>query len=296
MPHDHLGHSECNSGSAHVLFHQKHRRGRLDIEAARIEGDAFSNQSDLRRVGLAAGLLPIEFDQSRRPGAGPADGVDQGKVLSDEIVADHAAHAGPIVRSDLSNRRFDFGRSQIACRGVDQIAPQPDRRGNSLQISSIDVRRQCKTGDLISTVGRRRLVPSKAVGPERPRQGGEGRVAKAFAQPVVASGKGSGDVAEQQFGRAARLAGVAVSGAEKNGGQVPIRRRQQDMTFGSCLEAYCLDPAPADRATRRPRALSGANEMDRNGAGIAGREDIRGFVDGNRGRWVVGRCHGGVSR
>ena len=48
--HDHLGEAKHIGGAAHVLFHQQHAGGGLDVEAAGIETDALADQRHLRRA------------------------------------------------------------------------------------------------------------------------------------------------------------------------------------------------------------------------------------------------------
>ena len=71
---------------AHVLLHQLHAGGRLDVEAAGVEGDALADERHFRRV-LAS---PGEIDDPRRLGGGAPDRVDEREIGGDEFVAaDH---------------------------------------------------------------------------------------------------------------------------------------------------------------------------------------------------------------
>ena len=70
--------------AAHVLLHQQHGAVGLDVEPAGIEAHALADQRDLRVLGIA----PAHIDQPRRRARGAADGVDQRKILLQQIVAD----------------------------------------------------------------------------------------------------------------------------------------------------------------------------------------------------------------
>ncbi len=108
--------------TAHVLLHQKHRAGRLEVEAARIEADALADERDLRRPHRT----PAHIDETRLSRARASDGMNEGEVLCQEVVADDDGNVGSVtIRKNASNR-FKISRSHIGCRRIDQIAPEPN--------------------------------------------------------------------------------------------------------------------------------------------------------------------------
>ncbi len=74
--HDHGGETEHVRGAAHVLLHQRHAGGRLDVEAAGIEDDPLADQRDF---GVAF-RAPAHVDQAGRAVACRPDGVDHREV------------------------------------------------------------------------------------------------------------------------------------------------------------------------------------------------------------------------
>ena len=70
---------------AHVLLHQRHAGGRLDVEAAGVEAHALADQRDLGRARRAPG----DVDEARRARAGLAHGVDHREALLERLAGDH---------------------------------------------------------------------------------------------------------------------------------------------------------------------------------------------------------------
>ena len=79
--HDHPRQRQRGRRPAHVLFHEFHARGRLDVEAAGVERDALADDRNFRRV-LAP---PGKVDEPRLFGARAPDCVDEGKIGGDEV-------------------------------------------------------------------------------------------------------------------------------------------------------------------------------------------------------------------
>ena len=75
--HDHPGQTENMGGSPHVLFHELHVRSGFDVQSSRVETNAFADERDF----LGRLVPPPDVDESRRPHAGPPDGMDGRKVL-----------------------------------------------------------------------------------------------------------------------------------------------------------------------------------------------------------------------
>ena len=83
--HDQLGQRQRMRGAAHILLHDPHSAGRLDVKPAAVEGNALADDRDARMARVA----PFEFDQTRRMFARrrPADGVDQRIAAFERIAA-----------------------------------------------------------------------------------------------------------------------------------------------------------------------------------------------------------------
>ena len=112
--------------AAHVLFHQQHRRRRLEIEPARIEAHALA---DDRHAGVFR-IAPFEFDHARGMGAagGAADHVDHREFAFQRIALGDVKR-GAVRFGQAGGDRFEFGRTHVFGRGVDQIADQFGRGG-----------------------------------------------------------------------------------------------------------------------------------------------------------------------
>ena len=98
---------EHGRGAAHVLFHDQHGAVGLDVEAAGVETHALADQRDLRIAGFAPG----EIDQPRRAPfvGGAADGVDERKVLFQQVVADDGAgFRAPVLLGECAGGGFEL--------------------------------------------------------------------------------------------------------------------------------------------------------------------------------------------
>jgi hypothetical protein len=84
--HDHHRQRQHVGGAAHVLLHQQHRGGRLDVEAAGVEADALAHQGELGAPFLA----PTHFEKPRRLMSRPAHRMDHRESLGQQRLAgDH---------------------------------------------------------------------------------------------------------------------------------------------------------------------------------------------------------------
>ena len=82
--HDHVRQRQRGRGAAHVLLHLEHARSRLDVEAAGVEADALADQRHLRMPAS-----PHVRSISRgAPVGSAADGVNERKILCQQLVAD----------------------------------------------------------------------------------------------------------------------------------------------------------------------------------------------------------------
>ena len=83
--HDHLGEPQDIGGAAHVLLHQQHAGGRLDVEAAGIETHALADQRHLWR----ARRPPGKIDEARSPRTATPTAWIIGKLRSSSRPVDH---------------------------------------------------------------------------------------------------------------------------------------------------------------------------------------------------------------
>ena len=191
--HDQAGERDGVGGAAHVLLHQAHRGGRLDIEAAGVEAHALADDGEAGMRGVAPG----EFDQAgctlRR--GGDADRVDHRIVAGQRLPLRHrdlrAEAAG-----EFGDFMFQLGGAEIAGRGVDQIA---DLRGGRRDAHGfLDMRGVAGQEDALP--GRLAgLVAGEAILAEQPAErGGTGvdplRSVDALRQYLRKSGKCPGRV------------------------------------------------------------------------------------------------------
>ena len=164
--HDHVTERQRGGGAAHVLLHQQHAAGRLDVEAAGIEADALADQRD----PPAPRRRPQrEVDQPRRPRAGAADGVDHGKIARQQVVADDARELGAVPLGERARGILELLRAKVARRRVDEIATEPhafeDRLG--ARSASAPAGRLQPGGVLTVAV----FVAPEAIGAEAPGDG-----------------------------------------------------------------------------------------------------------------------------
>jgi hypothetical protein len=121
--HDQRGQAKRGGGTPHVLFHQQHRRRRLDVEAAGVEHDALADERDLGMLRLA----PAQIDQPRHPRRRLPHRVHERKVLFQQIVADDGAHRGAEALGESGGGFLDLGGAEIVRRRVDEIAHEKYR-------------------------------------------------------------------------------------------------------------------------------------------------------------------------
>ena len=126
-PHHHVGEAHGGGRPAHVLLHQPHGGGRLDVEPAGVEADALADQRHLRRV-LAA---PDEVEEPRRLGGGGANRLDHRQVrrLERRRPARHR-DLRPVPRAERHEGGLERLRPHVAGGGVDQVLRQRRRRGD----------------------------------------------------------------------------------------------------------------------------------------------------------------------
>ncbi len=88
------------------------------------------------------GLAPFQIDQPRRPLGGAPDGVNERKILAQQIVADDRFDVRAMARGERAHGLLKLGRSHVVRRRVDKVARQRDRFDDTLKILAIDALRQ----------------------------------------------------------------------------------------------------------------------------------------------------------
>ncbi len=262
--HERLGEAEGHRGAAHVLLHEQHVLRGLEIEPAGVEADAFADQGDLRRGGLA----PDQLDQSRRARAGAADRVDRRVVLGEQRIALDRAELGAIARRDRARGIGELGRAEIRGGRVDQIARQPDRLGDDIGAPD--------PGALVEGETRLGLpmiclpVAIEPIAGERPAERCLGAIELALARFEI---PGPGRQPIPKRGEIPRLRRIAQDQERRLGGA--IGPGNHDRARGFRFETRTFEPRPdVPRLPGEPVVVAGAGDHpDRAGAGlISGRE------------------------
>ena len=115
--------------AAHVLLHQPHAAGVLDVEPAAVEAHALADDRDARMLGVAL----FGLDQPRRALArgGGADRGDQ-RIAFARARRREVTRTLPPKRAGLvAHRLLELGRAEVAGGGVDQVADQRGRLGQA---------------------------------------------------------------------------------------------------------------------------------------------------------------------
>ena len=176
--HDHVRERQRGRRAAHVLLHVEHAGVGLDVEAAGVEADALADQRHARMLGVA----PRHVDQPRRAGGGAADGVDERKILRQQLVADDGVDGGGVARGKLARGLFELRRAHVVGRRIDEIARQRHAFDDARQIVAIDALRQIE-------LDRARLglaVAGEAVEAEREGERGKPRIVRLVGEAVDA--------------------------------------------------------------------------------------------------------------
>ena len=107
---DHGGDGRRRAG--HVHLHVEHGVGRLQAQAARVEGQPLAHERDLRRAGLLG--LVGEMEEARLLGAAAVHGEQQrhAELLDALLVPDLARDADPLRlgRGDVGELRWRSSR------------------------------------------------------------------------------------------------------------------------------------------------------------------------------------------
>ena len=106
---------------------------------------------------------PGEVDEARRARAGAADGMDQGEILRQQVVADDARHVGAVRPGELPGGILQLLRPHVARGRVDEVAAEPDRLDLGKRAGVIDAARG------LQLARRRRRRPTCSAGSGRRR-------------------------------------------------------------------------------------------------------------------------------
>ncbi len=131
--HDHVSERERGRRPAHVLLHIEHAGVVLDVETAGVEADALADQRDLRIAVLAPG----QIDQPRRARGAGADRMHQREILRERIAAGDL-NLCAVLLGQCAGGVFQFGRSHIVGRRVDEIARQRHAFDDAGEIVAVD--------------------------------------------------------------------------------------------------------------------------------------------------------------
>ena len=219
---------------AHILLHQQHAGGRLDIQPARIETHSLADQRHARGAGVA----PCQFNQARGMVAAgsPAHRVDHGVVALQDVAARHMQLR--LMRlGQLFRLGFKVGRSHIFGGGIHQIANQRHgacfRHGGMQGLGILGQENARADGILVRAVAGKTILSGLPAEQRLPRV--------AFGQCIGACGQGF-----RQFGQAPARQRV---GAGDTGDSKPAFAIGNDADF-TCFAGKRL---PFQRGTLRWR-------------------------------------------
>ena len=264
--HDHMGKAQDGSRAAHILFHQPHRGAGFDVQAAGVKADTLADKGQ-----AGAGGAPSHVDQTRRRGAGAADGVDQGEVVGQQVVTRGHADFRAVLIGEAAGGGFQVGGTHVVCGGVDKIASQHFTSGDDLQAICIDTIRRDKLG-----CGRfGAAVAGEVVGFQQPAQRGLGQVAAGQA-----GRDGIGPSRQFACGRGDGKAGAFAAGGcalpHQRHSNRAIRAGDAQGRARSSLKAAGVSPG-ARRGGDRVQVI-GVNHMQRRGGRASGGKHRKGRV------------------
>ena len=107
-------------GTTHVLLHQQHTGGGLQIQATRVKADSFSNKS---QHGMRL-FSPTHANETRRPVGCPADRVYGRIILREQIIALDNFDLGVKLVCMCNRYIGQVFRSHVFGRRVDQVPNQ----------------------------------------------------------------------------------------------------------------------------------------------------------------------------
>ena len=118
-------------------------------------------------------IAPGEVDQARRIRGGPANGMDSGVILLQQIFAHCDADLSPVSFGDSLGGGGQIARLHVFGRRVDQVPREIDRFDRRDQAFAVDTARQAEDRTPFPLCG---LVPVEPIGAEHPSQRGLRRI------------------------------------------------------------------------------------------------------------------------
>ena len=109
-------------------------------------------------------IPPAQIDKPWRMCTGPADAVNSGIVLRQQVLTHNVGHRSIKLLADRRDRSGELFRHHVFGRGVDQIAHQVDRR--EVIVDELPI--AARVNDELGGGGLRRFVAIKAVGAKSP--------------------------------------------------------------------------------------------------------------------------------
>ncbi len=258
--HDHPRQGQAVGRAAHVLLHQPHARGRLDVQPAGVEHHALAHQRH-HRMGFIA---PGQFDQTWRAGwhGGAAHGVDGGIVGGQQVVADGDLDLGAVFPGDLAGDGLDLQRAHVVGRRVDHVARHRAGVADPHRLGPVGVGSHHQARAVAPGAG---LVAVEHIVAERPGQGDLGAVhARGHGGEAVVAGR--------QLGRQGRGTASDRAGPPRRAPAPPARSCPRRSWRRTSVPAEALNSAswawaftPRAAAAEEGVQVALAHRMDGNG-------------------------------
>ena len=246
-------------GPAHVLLHEAHALGALDVQAPRVEAHALAHDGEARVLRVA----PVELQQARRPRGGPAHGMDGGEALREELVAHPLVELGAEEVGLLAHHVRELRRAHVLGRRVHEVAHELHRFGEPERLDDPGRAFQLQVRGLAA----RLAVAGELVAAQRPAEGG---LVLAERHRPLAERVAAGGELERQVRERPRVVGVAHA-----------RDHQLDLALAPGHRAVRVAPA-LEVARLHPAPLRGGELLEQPGQALrVGGEDGRGgLVEG----------------
>ena len=215
-------------GAAHVLLHQSHAGGGLDVEAATVEDHTLAHQRDDRMVRAAPG----DLDEARGPRrvGGAANRMNHRVAGFQQRLAGGDGDFSAVRLRNSVRGGFQFVRPHVVGRRIHQVAGQI--AGSRYCPDFLYIRAARRLEPYIPVLGRL-LVAGEPIAADQPGKGELARVNSPghLADAVVARGKPRGQPPQRHGGGR-----CGVPQADTNFGQLALGRRGQGEVTGLSLE------------------------------------------------------------
>ena len=148
------------------------------------------------------GIAPAQIDQARRARRRAADGVNERKIVLEEIVAGDAARRRALPLRERAGGIFQFLRAHVVRGRIDEIACERHAVDDAREVGAVHAIRQHQTDLAIVTLA----VTREAIGAEREGERGEPRIVRCVGETIKPVRQQSGEASRQeQVARAVRL-------------------------------------------------------------------------------------------